>query len=128
MKTFGRAGVPSAQFDLRIRFGYHVTVAIWDTREELRLAIGAIKQRLDGCFDPRTRRGRLFGCLHLCRPALDLGTLAHELKHVFFTFERDVATRRFRDEHAFSEAMATEFERCLLALQSHIAEEMRLAS
>ncbi len=132
LETFGGAGTPPVQFNLRLRFGYYVTVVVWETRELLRLAtkLPRIRKRRYGCFDRSAdaRSGRRFGILHLCIPALDEDTLLHELKHVFFWFEAEIASSRYRRPETMDEAMATEFPCAYLALRSHLAEERRIGT
>jgi hypothetical protein len=130
MESFGDAGVPAFQFDLRLRFGYYATVAVWETRKLAKIAAnyGHSAHTYDGfaITDPPQRRGRRYGVIHLSRPALNDDTLVHELWHLLYEFAEETR-KRFRNEDAHDEAMAQEMERCFVAAKSHINEEKKRA-
>jgi hypothetical protein len=132
LEAFGKAGTPPVQFTLKLRFGFFVTVAIWENRTRMLHGCGAKRKRASdyqGWFndDPGSQIGKRLGVVHLCRQALDDGTLVHELKHVIFVWE-EFAWNRYRKSDSLDEAAAQEMEKSFVALRSHISEELRLGT
>lgn len=128
MDHFGRAGTPAFQFTLRLRFGYYVTVAVWENRPTLKVAVGRTRLRgsiLHGYFvaDVEPKRRKL-GTVHLAIPSLDDGTLVHECVHVVVFWAQRVRSR-FHDLDALDEAVAQEIESSFLTMRSHALQEKR---
>jgi hypothetical protein len=132
LESFGRAGIPPVQFNLKLRFGYFVTVAIWENRTRMLQGCDARRKRASDYQawfndDPGSQIGKRLGVIHLCRQALSDGILIHELKHVIYVWEKFV-TSRYRKANSLDEAAAQEMEYSFIALRSHISEEIRLGT
>lgn len=121
--------VPLFDFELLLGRGYRAHVHVWATRRDMRDGAGV---RMDprawtlyGVTVPASTRSRNIADVHFARPALDDGTLVHELYHVACLYAGRIRSRH-RTDHAAEEDTAKMIERSFLAIRSHIREELRL--
>ena len=129
IQSFGAAGFPLAQFDVRLPWGMFIRVAVWETRRLMRLAAKVeeshVKDRMVYGANGKHVDRRCVAVIHLVKRLTDDGTVLHELLHAMRRYEPRVR-RRFHDNFGREEHVVSETETAYLALRSQIAEEQRL--